>query len=607
MVGIREVPSALEVGNPVVSIGLKLKGGLLSPAQLLTLSSGLFAMGLFKCRYEDDMPVDAYNKACEIRTCTFKRPHMRGFWFATIGFFVAFVGWFAMAPIGKTIKKEVGISKSEWYNSNILAVSATIFARVVIGPLCDRFGARRPMAGLLLVCSIPLACAAAIQNAAGLYIVRLLIGIVGATFVPCQFWTTSMFTGSIVGQANAMAGGWGNLGGGVTQATSPLFYLMFQGFGCSDDLAWRLSLQIPVVVWIVVAVLMLKFSDDCPEGRWKNRKVKPQTVSDGSQVKGGPCRVLTNYVTWILVVLYACCFGVELYVNGTMSSYLQDYFDLDQTVAGLVASLFGLMNLFARAVGGWASDKAATRLYLRGRFIVLGVCIAGTGGMLIVYSTIRALWLAIVMLIVFSCFVQASEGATFGVVPFVDSQYTGIVSGLVGAGGNLGAMCWGFVHKAFGENDQEHTAYLVVGFICLGSSCLTLLIRLHGASTLPCLGNSGEAVEKALSQSEAQKNAEAMGELPGAYGGSGPGVYATSDAYGLGYAAQAPSFATNGVPPFQPAPSYWTPQGPYPPTNTPQSPFVQQAGGGGMNAFNPGYPGSLNQPSTYAAPYTIPY
>ena len=32
-----------------------------------------------------------------------------------------------------------------------------------------------------------------------------------------QAWTTNMFRKSIVGSANAIVGGWGNLGGGLTQ------------------------------------------------------------------------------------------------------------------------------------------------------------------------------------------------------------------------------------------------------------------------------------------------------------------------------------------------------------------------------------------------------
>lgn len=311
-----------------------------------------------------------------------------------------------------------------------------------------------------------------------------------------------MFTGTIVGQANAMAGGWGNLGGGVTQATAPGLYEMFKAMGLNDNAAWRVSLQVPAVVWVVVAVCMWLFSDDCPEGHWNNRKLVGGSAGTLGQ---GLKEVCSNYVVWILVANYACCFGVELYVNNSMSSYLQDMFGVEQFVAGLITSLFGLMNLFARAIGGWLSDRMAARFALRGRMWVILVTILGCGGMLVIFSRIRVLWLAIIVLVIFSCFVQAAEGATFGLVPFVNKRYTGIVSGFVGAGGNLGAMSWGFVHKAFGENDQEDVAFLVVGFICGGVALSMLLVRMHGASAIPCFGNDGS---EWLAEQEKDGNAD---------------------------------------------------------------------------------------------------
>uniref|UniRef100_A0A7S1NGX1 Major facilitator superfamily (MFS) profile domain-containing protein n=1 Tax=Eutreptiella gymnastica TaxID=73025 RepID=A0A7S1NGX1_9EUGL len=107
-------------------------------------------------------------------------------------------------------------------------------------------GCQRSMAVLLLFSAGTLACGALGNNATGLYIIHLLIGFGGATFVPCQLWCTQMFTGKIVGQANTRAGGWGNLGGGVSQATALGLYEMSKAFGLNESAAWRVSLQIPL-------------------------------------------------------------------------------------------------------------------------------------------------------------------------------------------------------------------------------------------------------------------------------------------------------------------------------------------------------------------------
>jgi hypothetical protein len=50
----------------------------------------------------------------------------------------------------------------------------------------------------------------------------------------------------------------------------------------------------------------------------------------------------------------------------------------------------------------------------------------------------------------------------YSTVPYFDTKYTSIVSDLFSAGGNLGAVCWGFVHKAFGEDDRQDAAHLFV-------------------------------------------------------------------------------------------------------------------------------------------------
>ncbi len=72
------------------------------------------------------------------------------------------------------------------------------------------------MAGVLIAGAIPSGLAGTISNANGLYIIRFFIGILGGTFVPCLAWTTSFFDKNIVGTANALVGGWGNMGGGAT-------------------------------------------------------------------------------------------------------------------------------------------------------------------------------------------------------------------------------------------------------------------------------------------------------------------------------------------------------------------------------------------------------
>jgi hypothetical protein len=126
-------------------------------------------------------------------------------WFA---FFNAFFIWFAITPLLGEIRTSLNLTPAQVWTSSIVGVGGTIFMRFVLGPLCDKYGARVLMAVILCAASIPTAMTGVVNTSAGLAVLRLFIGISGGTFVMCQYWTSRMFTKQIVGTANAIAGGW---------------------------------------------------------------------------------------------------------------------------------------------------------------------------------------------------------------------------------------------------------------------------------------------------------------------------------------------------------------------------------------------------------------
>src|SRR5690606_34846668 len=125
------------------------------------------------------------------------------------------------------------------------------------------------------------------------------------------------------------------------------------------------------------------------------------------------------------------------------------------------AGLFGLMNLFARTLGGFLSDRSASRWGLSGRVRLLFAVMLAEGLAIMAFSRMGILPLAIATLLVFSIFVQMAEGATFGIVPFVNRKAIGAVAGIVGAGGNVGAVAAGFLFRS--ESLGYGAAFLILG------------------------------------------------------------------------------------------------------------------------------------------------
>jgi NNP family nitrate/nitrite transporter-like MFS transporter len=172
---------------------------------------------------------------------------------------------------------------------------------------------------------------------------------------------------------------------------------------------------------------------------------------------------------WALSLIYGACFGIELTIDNIAVLYFLDYFsyfqqleqDAAMKTAGLIAGMFGSMNLFARAIGGWVADKCGNCWGLDGRVKWLFVALFGEGIGLMLFSQATTLTVAKPLMITFAMFVKMSNGATYAVVPFINRQALGAVSGIVGAGGNVGAVVLGFLFKS--EAIDWRTAMLIAG------------------------------------------------------------------------------------------------------------------------------------------------
>ena len=74
----------------------------------------------------------------------------------------------------------------------------------------DHYGPRK-VTWLLILGAIPSGLAGLAHNFQSFYVLRFFICILGATFVPCQAWTSAFFFDtSRVGTANALVAGWGD-------------------------------------------------------------------------------------------------------------------------------------------------------------------------------------------------------------------------------------------------------------------------------------------------------------------------------------------------------------------------------------------------------------
>ena len=185
------------------------------------------------------------SKATRINLFSLRKPHMRTFHMTWFAFFLAFFGWFGIAPMMALVRDDLGLTKTQIGNTIIASVAITILARLAIGWLCDRIGPRLAYSGLLVLGSIPVMCIGLANSYESFLLFRLAIGIIGASFVITQYHTSMMFAPNVVGTANATTAGWGNMGGGVTQMVMPLVLAAVLMFGVGETLGWRVAMVVP--------------------------------------------------------------------------------------------------------------------------------------------------------------------------------------------------------------------------------------------------------------------------------------------------------------------------------------------------------------------------
>jgi len=538
------------------------------------------------------LPVDKEHKATKLKILNCAKPHMRAFHASWFGFFSTFFSTFAPAPLAPVLKKSttLGLERSQLAMGNLMSVTSNIVCRFLMGIVCDKMGARKGLAFVLLITAPAIFGMMFVQDATGFILCRFFIGMGLASFVACQVWCTQQFSKSVVGTANATAGGWGNLGGGVTTLVMGQIFVAFMGAtGDNEDLSWRLCFIVPLVLHLVGAVFAYS-GQDLPDGNFAalEKQGSKQKSKAGVVTKLG----LSNMNAWILTVTYGFCFGVELTVTNIATQYFYEYFGLTQKTASTIASIFGLVNIFARSLGGICSDAMDRRFGMRGRLwtlfiwqmaegaicLILGFVTLGkdapdftTPENVVGYAQISgwipsstsdaylhvgssdAMWVpfngtciterivkcgalqvevtdamkacldvrfgdvskiviteppfgagvncvsnsdllapVILLLFVFSLCVQMSEGATYGVVPFVSRPALGVVSGMVGAGGNAGAL---LTNALFFTDDAMRTdlGFVYMGITIMIVTCSLLLVyfpdkgsMLTKAGGIPC-------------------------------------------------------------------------------------------------------------------------
>ncbi|MCD8494363.1 MAG: MFS transporter [Burkholderiaceae bacterium] len=184
-------------------------------------------------------------------------------------FFICFYVWFNMAPLASSMLKSAHwLTRDDIRLFAIANVALTIPARIIVGMALDRFGPRRVFSVLMVLMALPTLVFAFGDTREQLFISRLVLSSVGASFVVGIHMTALWFKPRDIGFAEGFYAGWGNFGSAAAAMTLPTIALtMFGG----DD-GWRWAIATSGVFMGLYGVFLL-----VRHYRWANRRYPQET------------------------------------------------------------------------------------------------------------------------------------------------------------------------------------------------------------------------------------------------------------------------------------------------------------------------------------------
>ncbi|KFK25697.1 hypothetical protein AALP_AA8G147300 [Arabis alpina] len=439
------------------------------------------------------IPVDSHGRATVFRPFSLSSPHSRAFHLAWFSLFSCFFSTFSIPPLIPIISSDLNLSPSTVSTAGIASFAGSILSRLAMGPLCDLIGPKTSSAILSLLTAPAILSAAFVSSPASFILVRFFVGFSLANFVANQYWMSSMFSGNVVGLANGVSAGWANVGAGISQLVMPLIYSTLAEFS-SRAVAWRVSFIFPTVFQIITAVLVLKYGQDTPIQNSNRNKNRNREEEEDSNILEILFEGLGNYRAWILALLYGYTFGVELTTDNVIAGYFYERFGVNLEVAGMIAASFAISNVVSRPAGGMVSDKLGKRFGMRGRLWGLWIVQSVAGLLCLLLGRVNSLWGSIAVMWIFSVFVQASSGLVFGVVPFVSSRSLGVVAGMTGSGGTVGAVVTQLLLFS-GDNVKKQRSISLMGLMTFVVSLSVTLIYFPRWGGICCGPSSSSETE----------------------------------------------------------------------------------------------------------------
>ena len=398
---------------------------------------------------------------------TTRRDADRALAMSTIAFTVCFAVWTIFSIIGVQIKKDLGLTDTQFGLLVGTPILTGSLIRLVLGIWTDQYGGRIVYVGVMLAAAVATWLLTFAYDYPTFLLAALGVGIAGGSFAVGIAYVSRWYPKEKQGTALGIFG-MGNVGSAVTKFMAPMIMVAF---------GWTTVAQIWAVALVVMAAAFWTLTSDDPALAERRRKgVKPEPMRD-------QLAPLKNLQVWRFSLYYFFVFGAFVALALWLPRYYVGVYGLDIITAGMLGAAYSIPGSVFRALGGVLSDKYGARRVMYWTFIASVICtfllsypatdyvVHGIKGDISFKIAIGFVPFTVLTFIL-GFFMSLGKAAVYKHIPVYYPDRVGAVGGIVGLVGGLG----GFVLPiAFGAMND---------LIGVWTSCFMLLFLVVSVSLI---------------------------------------------------------------------------------------------------------------------------
>eukprot|EP01037_Dinobryon_pediforme_P017517 gene17517-17717_t len=394
----------------------------------------------------------------------------RALWASTFAFTICFAVWTIFSIIGIQIKKDLGLSETEFGLLIGTPILTGSLVRLGLGVWTDQYGGRRIFPLVMLAGALATFLLTYAHTYSQFLIAALGVGMAGGSFAVGVAYVSRWYEQGKQGTALGIFGA-GNVGAALTKFTAPFVMIIYGWQGVAQIWAGVLAVT-AVVFWLVTAedpvIVARRLSGEKPKSAWL--ELAP----------------LKNLQVWRFALYYFFVFGGFVALSLWLPQYLINVYHVDLKTAGMTAALFSFPASVFRAYGGHLSDRYGARTVMYWTFLVATACtfllsypptdyvVQGIRGPMSFHLEM-GIGGFLVTIFVMGFFMALGKAAVFKHIPVYYPQNVGAVGGLVGMIGGLGGFVLPLAFGALNDLTGLWTSCFMLLFLVV----LVSLVWMH--------------------------------------------------------------------------------------------------------------------------------